>query len=475
MPRRTKIVVSLGPASSSHDLIEQLVGAGMDVARISLAHDRAADQMELIRRARQVAGDRPVAVLADLPGPKIRTGPFPSGGVQLAEGDVVKLVAGDGPSSADRVAIDYPGALEELAEGSRVGFGDCTVVVQVENSSSGSATATVVGGGRIQGRPGVHLPSQWLRVNVPTQSDLALLEQSVAADVDMVAASFVRSAEDVTKVREAAGPDPPMVLAKIETAEAVEALDSILEVSDGVMVARGDLGVRLPLEDVPHVQKQIIRAGIAHGRPVVTATQMLESMVTASSPTRAEVSDVANAVLDGTDAVMLSAETAVGRDPVGAVRTMALLAARAEEEADYLQWGAKLGRLQRRAEVPLSVRVTHAMSHAAWQAANALDVRAIVACTRSGDTARAVARFRPLTPMLAVSPMPRTARQLALTWGVETFPTVERTTTDSVVEQAIESLRARGRVATGDTVVVVAGFPGAPESSADVLRIVTVP
>ena len=467
-------MATIGPASSSPAMLRALIEAGMDVARVSLAHGSLEDQVEVIGGIRKVAGERSVAVLADLPGPKIRTGPFPPGGALLQSGQTIKLVAGDGPSTAVQLEVDEPGALDGLASGAIVGLGDGAIVFQVEDSWPGGVTATVVRGGPVQGRPGVQLPSETLSVCVPTPADLRLLEGCLVAGVDMVAMSFVRSADEVCATADAAGPDPPMLLAKIETPEAVAELEPILSVADGVMVARGDLGIRLPLEDVPHVQKHIIRTSIAAGRPVITATQMLESMITSPSPTRAEVSDVANAVFDGTDVVMLSAETAVGLDPPGVVRTMARVVERAEQEADYTQWGGKLGKLRRRAQVPTTLRITDAVSHAAWQAAVTVDAAAIICCTRNGATARAIARFRPVAPMLAVSPLPRTVRQLALTWGVQAYHGALRATTDEMVWYAIETLYDRGLLTRGDVVVVLAGYPDDPEPATDVLRVVRV-
>ncbi|MDQ3680903.1 MAG: pyruvate kinase [Actinomycetota bacterium] len=474
MSRRTKIVATIGPASLSPAVLGELVDAGMDVARVGLAHGGPEEHAAVIRSIRQAAGGRSVAILADLPGPKIRTGPFPSEGTELRHGQTVKVVAGDGPSTASHLEVDFPGALDALTAGCTVGLGDGSIVFEIEDCWVGGATATVVRGGLVKGRPGLQLPSETLAVSVPTPADLRLLEGCLAQGVDMVAMSFVRTADEVCALVEAAGADPPMVLAKVETAEAVEELDSILSVADGVMVARGDLGIRLPLEDVPHVQKHIIRTSIAAGRPVITATQMLESMVTSPSPTRAEVSDVANAVFDGTDAVMLSAETAVGVDPPGVVRTMARVVERAEQEADYTQWGAKLGKLRRQAQVATPLRITDAVSHAAWQAAATVDAAAIVCCSRTGGTARAIARFRPVAPVLAVSPNPRTVRQLALTWGAHAFPGATRANTDEIVWYATETLVLQGLLTSGDVIVVLAGDPHDPEPATDVLRVVRV-
>jgi pyruvate kinase len=292
------------------------------------------------------------------------------------------------------------------------------------------------------------------------------------AGADAVAASFVQRASDVQRLIDALGPDRPQVVAKIETASAVEQADEILAVTDAVMVARGDLGIRLPIEDVPHVQKHIVRSAIAAGRPVITATQMLESMVTAAYPTRAEVSDVANAVFDGTDAVMLSAETAVGTDPAEAVAVMAAVVTRAEHEADYLQWGGKLGKLRRSRPLSTTARITDATSEGAWRAATNVGAAAIVCCTPSGDTARAVARFRPTVPVLAVAPREQTVRELSLTWGVTAVKGRPWTTTDEMVWFATEEAVAAGVAHAGDVIVVIGGYPGDPDPAADVLRVV---
>jgi pyruvate kinase len=265
-----------------------------------------------------------------------------------------------------------------------------------------------------------------------------------------------------------------MLVAKIETPEAVADLDAIVEVADAVMVARGDLGVRLPLEEVPHIQKQIIRSGVRYGRPVITATQMLESMVSAFTPTRAEVTDVANAVLDGTSAVMLSAETAVGVDPVGVVTTMSRIARRAEREFDHLSWGTHLDPQKVSGNAFSSARITAATTAAAWRAAIDEDAAAIIACTRSGTTARAISRFRPPMPIIAVTPSPRTASQLTLSWGVETLVIDEVTTTDEIVWFAVQAAVRAGFAHPGDVVIVLAGSPIEPEPATDTLRLVRV-
>jgi pyruvate kinase len=473
--RRTKIVASLGPASWDEPVVRKLIAAGADVLRINLSHGDPAAQLAHIDRVRRVSRDegRAVAVLVDRPGPKVRTAPFPAGGAELAGDTAVELRCG-APASDDRViGVD----LDDLGvdAGDRIVLGDGAVVLEVVAGPEGPglpATARVRRGGRMQGRPGIHLPDGAGGLSGPTARDLDLARAAHAAGADAVAASFVQRAADVQRLIDALGPDRPQVVAKIETASAVDEADAILAVADAVMIARGDLGIRLPIEDVPHVQKRLVRAAIAAGRPVITATQMLESMITAASPTRAEVSDVANAVFDGTDAVMLSAETAVGADPAEAVAVMAAVVTRAEREADYPQWGAKLGKLRRASELSTTARITDATSDGAWRAATNIGAAAIVCCTRTGDTARAVARFRPTVPVLAVSPSEHTVRALSLTWGVTALPAQPWATTDDMVWFATEQAMAAGFAGPGDVLVVIGGYPGDADPAADVLRVV---
>ena len=476
--RRTKIVASLGPASWDEPMLRKIVEAGADVLRINLSHGVPEEQLGLVERVRRVEADtaRPVGVLVDLPGPKLRMAPVesPGGtGVALAAGDRVELRCGAPASDARVIGVD----LDDLAvaPGDRIVLGDGGIVLEVTMADGECAGVVVRRGGHLQGRPGIHLPDGATNAAGPTERDLALAVAAQAAGADAVAASFVHRAADVQRLIDALGADRPdrvQVVAKVETASAVAEADEILAVADAVMVARGDLGIRLPLEDVPHVQKRLVRAAIAAGRPVITATQMLESMITAAFPTRAEVSDVANAVFDGTDAVMLSAETAVGAEPAEVVTTMATVVARAEREADYLQWGGKLGKLRRSRPLPTAALVTDATSEGAWRAATNVGAAAIVCCTRTGDTARAVARFRPTVPVLAVSPSERTVRALALTWGVSAVRIRPWSTTDEMVWLASEEAVAGGIARPGDVIVVVGGYPGDPEPAADVLRVV---
>ena len=476
MNRRTKIVATLGPASSDPSTVASLIEAGVDVVRLNLSHGDLVEHLErlaLVRRCAEVAG-RPVAVLADLPGPKIRAGRFPEGGVTLPAGGFVHLEAGDGGSDAGLIRVDYAELVADLSVGDRIVLGDGAISLSVTDRREGRVEARIETGGHTQGAPGVHLSSERLRLTTPTEEDLVLAEALASAGVEYLAVSFVRTATDLAPVR-AVARDRSRLVAKIETSAALGDLEAIIAATDAVMVARGDLGIDVAIEDVPHLQKAIIRRCVEMGVPVITATQMLESMVQAPSPTRAEVSDVANAVFDGTDAVMLSGETAIGRDPGGVVATMGRIAARAEREARYRRWADRLGRVQRESWDTVGDRVTAALCHAASQAALDVDASAILCCTRTGRTALQMARFRPGGRLLGLSPDPVVVRALSLSWGVDPLLVGEYTSTDDMVWHAVETAVLQGRVHPGETVVVLAGAPDRPApGTTDVLRIVEV-
>lgn len=461
MNRRTKIVATIGPASDSVEMLRKLIVAGVQVVRLNLSHGSIDDHLLRLKRVRQAARDvdRHVAVLADLPGPKIRAGEFGDGGVRLVAGRTIRLRVGSGPSDADVMTVPYPTLLDDLESGSRVQLGDGAISMRILDVNENEATATIETGGMTSGEPGVHLSSETLRLATPTAEDLELAEVMAEIGVEFIAVSFVRRAADLEKVR-AVVRDRAQLVAKIETRSSVEYLHEIVEASDAVMVARGDLGIDCPIEDVPHLQKRIIRHCVEVGVPVITATQMLESMITAPSPTRAEVSDIANAVFDGTDAVMLSGETAIGHDPVAVVDAMAKVAARAESEASYRRWAERLGRSQRDGERwamrsidPITAAITHAASSAAIDSKAA----AILCCTHSGRTARAMARFRPDARMIGLSPDLAMVRTMALSWGVEPLQVGTYDSTDEMVESAVATALAAERIATGDVVLILAG------------------
>jgi pyruvate kinase len=382
------------------------------------------------------------------------------------------VAPGQDPSGPEIIHVDHGDLLRDMHVGDRMTFGDGAVVIEIVDSDADALTAQVLHGGLLQGRPGVHIPSERLRMATPTAQDLTLLDAFVTEGADMVAVSFVRSAHDIRRVGTEPHPAGPMVIAKIETRAAVENLDGIIEAAGAVMVARGDLGAEMPLEELPHLQKRILHRCIALGRPAITATQMLESMVTAPTPTRAETSDIANAVFDGSSAVMLSGETAVGHDPALAVATMARIARRADEEFDYDAWAAKVQRESQLSQGSIDDVVTNSMTNAAWRAASESGATSIICITRTGFTVRSIARFRPRSPILGFSTDPRTLRQLTLSWGATPIALSGSGDTSRQVVEAIDIARTRGAVRAGDLVAVLSGSPDYKGVATDTLRLV---
>ena len=476
MSRRTKIIATIGPASESDDMLRKMLDAGMDVARIGLAHgtlDEAMAKFQAVRRVAEEAG-RPVGTLVDLPGPKVRAGKFGDEPVMLTENTTLRLVPGNAESTGDVVHVDYDTLLDDIHVGDRLAFGDGAVSVEVEERTGDALVACVTHGGPVQGRPGVHIPSDRLRLTAPTPQDLRYLDAFVEEGADIIALSFVRSAHDVRRVGTEPPPRGPMIMAKIETRAGVENLRQIAEEAGSIMVARGDLGTEFPLEELPMLQKAIIRECIALGKPAVTATQMLESMVVSPRPTRAEASDVANAVWDGSSAVMLSGETAIGRDPVEAVATMARIATRADEEFDYDGWAAEIGRMRLAESSDYGERITDAMTMATARAAKQVEPKAILCLSRTGFTVRSMARFRPSTAIIGCSPSPRTVHQLTLSWGVVPLHVPEAPDAGSLVDNALRKAGDTGLLARGDLVAVLSGSSLRTRAT-DVLRFARVP
>jgi len=476
MARRTKIVATIGPASDSPDVLRRVLEAGADVARIGLAHGTLDEALVRYRTVRAVAAeiDRPVGILVDLPGPKVRLGAFDEP-TRLETGSLVSLVPELAHSDEAVLGVDYGELLTDVHAGDHLAVGDGSVVLGVESVDGDSAKATVLYGGPVQGRPGLHIPSDRLSMQTPTPEDLRLLDAFVDEDVDMVALSFVRSAHDIRRVGTEPYPRGPLIVAKIETRAAVENLHGIIEAAGAIMIARGDLGTELGIEELPHLQKRITRDCISGGKPVITATQMFESMITSPSPTRAEVSDVANAIFDGTSAVMLSAESAVGVDPVNTVATMSRVAERADQEFDYDAWARRI-RLLRRSAVGESPedRLTDAMTAAAWRAATEMKVAAIICISETGFTVRSTARFRPAMPIVAFSPNDRTLRQLTMSWGTIAMKAPDHGDTLALMDDLVIAARDAGYVRTGQTVAVLAGI-GKRTRSTDLLRLARVP
>jgi pyruvate kinase len=474
MPRRTKIVATIGPASDDPVTLLALMEAGMDVARLGLAHNTVDEVLERYRRIRQVAAEsgHGVGILIDLPGPKIRLANFGDHPIELSNGHRLTIVPGREHSDDRVVGVDYEDLLSDIHPGDALPVGDGSLVMLVESIDGDEAKAVVTHGGPIQGRPGLHIPSDRLSMASPTPEDLRALDAFVEAGVDMVALSFVRSAHDIRRVGTEPHPRGPLLIAKIETRAAVENLHGIIEESGAIMIARGDLGSELGIEEIPHLQKRITRDCISGAKPVITATQMFESMISSPAPTRAEVSDVANAIFDGSSAVMLSAETAVGHDPVLAVATMARVAERADAEFDYDAWARRIRLLRTETLADGGARITDAMTAATWRAASEIGVAAILCISESGFTVRSIARFRPRMPIIGFSPRERTVRQLSLSWGTVPVRASGHVDNISTMDEMILAARDGGHVRSGDIVAVLAGTGG---RSTDMLRLATVP
>ena len=475
MNRRTKIVATIGPASEDEATLRAMIRAGMDVARLGLAHNTVDEGLERFHRIRKVSEEegRRVGILVDLPGPKVRAGNFGETGVDVPSGSSIELRVGEAGSSADVIEVDYEFLMRDIQVGDRVTIGDGGAVLEVTDKKADKMLANVVAGSTLRGRPGVHIPSDRLQIPTPTPEDFVALDAFVDAGVDMVAVSFVRSAHDMRRVGTEPHPRGPLLVAKIETRAAVDNLPGIIEASGAVMVARGDLGNECSLEDLPHLQKDIIRQCIAGGRPVITATQMLESMVTSLAPTRAETSDVANAVFDGSSAVMLSGETAVGADPTNVVRTMSRIARRADEEMDYPGWARRLAEM-RMTDRSESTSVTDAMTMAAWRATQELGVQNVLCISGSGFTVRSMARFRPEANILGFSVNEATVQQLTLSWGTTPMLMGKGGTNEEMVAEAMRLAKSAGHIRPGELVGVLAGSDSRAQAT-NVLRIERVP
>jgi pyruvate kinase len=462
--RRAKIVCTLGPATGSYEAVRGLVFAGMDVARLNFSHGSHEQHRQAytwVRRASDESG-RGVGILVDLQGPKIRLGRFASGPVVWRTGETVTITTQACPGDHDRVSTTYAGLAGDVDPGDRLLVDDGRVGLRVLEVDGPDVRLLVTEGGPVSDNKGLSLPGVAVSVPALTEKDEADLRFALTLRADLVALSFVRSPADIEPVHaimDEAGARLP-VIAKLEKPQAVEVLEDVVEAFDGVMVARGDLGVEMPLEQVPLVQKRAVQAAREQAKPVIVATQMLDSMVGASRPTRAEASDVANAVLDGSDALMLSGETSVGRFPVESVATMARIISAAEEE---------LGRVpQVQTELP---GIGGAIAAAAAEVGRRVGAKALVAFTQSGDTARRLAEYRSPIPLLAFTPIQDVRSQLALTWGVETFlvPAVQHT--DEMVRQVDRCMLDLGRMQEGELVTIVAGSPPSTTGSTNAMRV----
>lgn len=457
--RRTKIVSTLGPAVASYEKIKELVDNGMDVARLNFSHGEHADHEQNYRWVRQAsdAAGRAVGVLADLQGPKIRLGRFIDGREVWNTGDHVTITVDDVEGTKDRVSTTYKELAMDAQAGDRMLLDDGKVAVQVMSVEGNDVHCVVTEGGVVSNNKGVSLPGMNLSVPALSEKDVTDLRFALHLGVDFIALSFVRSPADADLVREIMdeeGIHVP-VIAKLEKPEAIANLEAIVLAFDAIMVARGDLGVELPLQDVPLVQKRAVQIARENAKPVIVATQMLESMIENSRPTRAEASDVANAVLDGADAVMLSGEVSIGKYPIEAVRTMSDICRAVERDSSLVP------ELRHKPRTKRGV-----ISYAARDIGESLDAKALVAVTSSGDTVRRLARLHSPLPLLAVTGDPRVRSQLALTWGAETYLTDSFGTTEEVLNKTDELLKLSGEYHDGDLIIMVAGsVPGVEGST----------
>ncbi len=466
--RRTKIVCTIGPASRSPETLEQLIRAGMDVARLNFSHGTQAEHLEVITAVRRIAGGlgRSVAILQDLAGLKIRIGELASGTVTLEPGAPFILTTRQVPGSRQEVSVPYPHLIKDVQPGDTLLLSDGNVELEVIRTTEEDVHCQVITGGTLASRKGIHLPSRSITAAAFTDKDRDDLAFGLRYGVDYVALSFVRTAADVLEARSMIrdhGSTMPLI-AKIETQPALTNIDEIIDSVDGVMVARGDLGVASPLATVPRLQKMLIGKANRAGKPVITATQMLRSMQDSPRPTRAEVTDVANAVLDGTDAVMLSEETAIGRFPLEAVTMMAAIASDAESSFPFDAW---IHRFETSGPLP------EAVARAACTMAADIDAAAIVTYTQSGDTARRVAQYRPRAPIIAPTPRVENYRRMALVWGVTPLLNQSQPTTDRLIDGALGAALAAACVQRGDTVLITAGVPVGCPGTTNLIKVET--
>ena len=469
--RHTKIVCTIGPATSSAEMLRKIVEAGADVLRLNFSHGTPADHRETATRIRAVAEElkKPVAILQDLPGPKIRIGSFKENSVQLHAGEIFTLTTASVPGDQRRVSVSYDRLPRELRKDQTILLADGAIELKVENIRSREIDCRVIVGGSLSSHKGVNVPRSAVNLAAFTDKDRDFLSTGLEMGVDVVALSFIRSPADIAPARRSitsACMDTP-IMAKIEKPEALDSFDEILATVDSVMVARGDLGVEIPLAEVPFVQKSIIAKAAKAAKPVVTATQMLRSMVESNRPTRAEVTDVANAVLDGSDALMLSEESAVGAYPVEAVQMLAQIAEVAEK---HLLIQNRFAVASSQADSNTAEAIGHAACLLAWEAR----ASAIICCTRTGRTARLVAKHRPVLPIIAASPKEETVRRLMLTWGVRPIVIPEFDSTDEIIETVLAAARESGLAAAGAKVVIASATPEDEARHTDFLRVVTV-
>jgi pyruvate kinase len=466
--RKTKIICTIGPASEKYETVCQMIKAGMNVARLNFSHGEYEEHERRINTVRQAAADLgvPVAIMLDTKGPEIRTGRLKSSKVRLQGGSEFILTTRPVAGDENEVQVTYEHLPEEVAPGDFILLSDGLINLQVIDTSSTDIRCRVINGGELGEKKGVNIPGVPINLPFLSEKDIADINFGIDHEVDFIAASFVRSAEDVLDIRrvlEQRGADID-IIAKIESQSGVEAVDDIIKVTDGIMVARGDLGVEIPGEEVPLVQKTMVKKCNQAGKVVIIATQMLDSMIVNPRPTRAEVSDVANAIFDGADAIMLSGESAAGKYPVEAVQTMARIAQRAEQVLPYAE-------ILERKHVHVNLSVTDAISYATCTTAMNLNASAIITSTRTGFTARMVSKYRPQADIIAATPEPKILNKLALVWGVYPIVMPDTSGTDALMEKSIDSSLKSGFINNGDLIVLTAGDPTGFSGGTNILKV----
>ncbi len=471
--RKTKIICTIGPATDNEDVMRRLMLSGMNVARFNFSHaDPEVDKrrFDMIAKLREELG-LPIATMLDTKGPEIRLKKFKDNApVVINDGDIFTLTSRDVVGTNEIASISFAGLPRDVDIGSKILINDGLIELQVEKLNATDITCRVIHGGKLSNHKGINVPGVDLSLPYISEADMTDLEFGAQTGFDFIAASFVRSAADVNYLRKfthSLGWNNVKIIAKIENRDGVNNIDEILEAADGIMVARGDMGVEIPFEQIPAIQKSLISKGYNAGKQVITATQMLESMINNPRPTRAEITDIANAIYDGTSAIMLSGETAAGHFPVETVQTMARIAECTESDIDYAENLLNLG------DRPNS-SVTDAISHATVTTALDLNAAAIITVTKSGNTAKMISKYRPQCDIIGLTPDPTTCRQMNLSWGVRPALIGEMSTTDELIAAALKAAKNNGFVNTGDTVVITAGVPLGVSGNTNLLEVETI-
>lgn len=469
--RKTKIICTIGPATESEEKLTEMMQAGMNVTRFNFSHGSHEEHKKKYARVIKIsqALNLPVATLMDTKGPEIRLRDFEGGSAQLTTGQRFTLTTEEVSGTAERASITYKNLLQDIQPGITILIDDGLIEMKVEEMTETDIICRVINGGPVSNHKGVNVPGAKLSMPYISDTDREDILFGAEMGYDFIAASFVRCREDILQIREILDEHKSTmkIIAKIENMQGIENIDEIIEVSDGIMVARGDMGVEVPMEEVPILQKKMIKKAVAQGKHVITATQMLDSMIKNPRPTRAEVTDVANAIYDGTTAIMLSGESAAGQYPIEAIKTMARIAERAEEDIDYR------ARLQRSKSTE-NIDITTAISYATCTTAMDLKAAAIITVTMSGFTAGMISRYKPDCPIIGCSVNPRVCRQLALTWGVSPILMRKEQTPEDLFEEAVCAAKKAGLIQAGDTVVLTAGVPLGVSGKTNMIRVVEV-